>query len=86
VIVSNHGGRQVDGAIASLDALAPIVDAVGGQLAVLADSGIRSGSDAQGQAGVETVLKMLLAELDLSMALSGLTSVDQVDRSLLADQ
>ena len=44
VIVSNHGGRQVDGAIASLDALEPIVDAVGGELAVLLDSGMRSGS------------------------------------------
>ena len=45
MIVSNHGGRQVDGAIASLDALEPIVEAVGDELAVLLDSGIRSGAD-----------------------------------------
>ena len=45
IVVSNHGGRQVDGAIASLDALPPIVDAVGGEMAVLLDSGIRSGAD-----------------------------------------
>ena len=45
VIVSNHGGRQVDGAIASLDALGPVVDAVGDRAEVLLDSGIRSGSD-----------------------------------------
>ena len=46
IVVSNHGGRQVDGAIASLDALGPIVEAVGGKMAVLFDSGIRTGHDA----------------------------------------
>ena len=46
IVVSNHGGRQVDGAIASLDALGPIVKAVGDKMAVLFDSGIRTGSDA----------------------------------------
>jgi lactate 2-monooxygenase len=45
VLVSNHGGRQVDGSIAALDALPPIVDAVGDDLEVLLDSGIRSGAD-----------------------------------------
>ena len=45
IIVSNHGGRQVDGAIASLDALPAVVDAVGGQIPVLFDSGIRRGAD-----------------------------------------
>ena len=45
VIVSNHGGRQVDGAIAALDALPGIAAAVGGRLTVLFDSGIRNGSD-----------------------------------------
>ena len=42
IIVSNHGGRQVDGAIAALDALPAIVDAVGGELDVLLDSGVRA--------------------------------------------
>ena len=46
IVVSNHGGRQVDGAIASLDALAPIVKAVGDEMPVLFDSGIRTGADA----------------------------------------
>jgi len=46
IVVSNHGGRQVDGAIASLDALPPIVKAVGDKMPVLFDSGIRTGSDA----------------------------------------
>ncbi len=45
VIVSNHGGRQLDGALASLDALPPIVDAVGDRTDILLDGGIRRGSD-----------------------------------------
>jgi len=46
VIVSNHGGRQVDGAIATLDALPAVVEAVNDEIPVLMDSGIRSGADA----------------------------------------
>jgi L-lactate dehydrogenase (cytochrome) len=107
IVVSNHGGRQVDGAIASLDALEPIAEAVGGELAVLFDSGIRGGADVlkalalgadavllgrpyvwglalEGQAGVETVLKMVLAELDLTMALCGLTRPGEVGPELLS--
>ena len=106
IVVSNHGGRQIDGAIASLDALPPIVDAVGEQMAVLLDSGIRSGADVfkalamgvdavlvgrpylwglalDGQNGVETVLRCILAELDLTMALSSCTTLADVDSSLL---
>ena len=45
IIVSNHGGRQVDGAIAALDALPAIAAAVGSRITVLFDSGIRGGSD-----------------------------------------
>ncbi len=45
IVVSNHGGRQVDGAIASLDALSLVVGAVDGQMPVLFDSGIRTGRD-----------------------------------------
>ena len=107
IVVSNHGGRQVDGAIASLDALPPIADAVGDELAILFDSGVRSGTDVlkalalgadavclgrpyiwglalDGQAGVEAVLKMTLAELDLTMALCGLTRPDQLGPDCLA--
>jgi lactate 2-monooxygenase len=106
IVVSNHGGRQIDGAIASLDALPPILDAVGDEMAVLLDSGIRSGTDAfkamalgadavlvgrpylwglalEGQNGVETVLRCLLAELDLTMALSSCTELGDIDASLL---
>jgi isopentenyl diphosphate isomerase/L-lactate dehydrogenase-like FMN-dependent dehydrogenase len=45
VVVSNHGGRQLDGAPASLEALPPVVDAVGDRLEVLLDGGIRRGTD-----------------------------------------
>jgi (S)-mandelate dehydrogenase len=45
VIVSNHGGRQLDAAPSSISALPAVVDAVGGRMAVLLDSGIRRGSD-----------------------------------------
>ncbi|MCW3013415.1 MAG: Lactate 2-monooxygenase [Solirubrobacterales bacterium] len=106
IIVSNHGGRQVDGAIAALDALPAVVDAVGADICVLFDSGVRCGADAfkalalgaravcigrpamwglavGGEEGVRTVLQCLLAELDLTLALSGLSHVDQIDRSAL---
>jgi lactate 2-monooxygenase len=108
IIVSNHGGRQVDGAVGSLDALPAIAAAVGGDLAVLFDSGVRGGADVlkalalgadavclgrpyvwglalDGQAGVETVLKMVLAELDLTMALCGYTRPDQLGPASLSD-
>ncbi len=45
IVVSNHGGRQLDCAQAAIDALAPIVDAVGDRIEVLMDGGIRRGSD-----------------------------------------
>ncbi len=106
IVVSNHGGRQVDGAIAAIDALPAIADAVGDELAVLMDSGIRSGADAikalalgadavllgrpylwgmalEGAEGVEKVLRHLLAEIDLTMALSGCTAPDQLERATL---
>jgi len=45
IVVSNHGGRQLDGVLSSANALPPIADAVKGKLTILADSGIRSGLD-----------------------------------------
>ena len=106
IVVSNHGGRQVDGAVAALDALPGIVDAVGDELAVVLDSGVRAGADVAkalalgadavgvgrpylhglavaGEAGVRHVLKNLLAELDLTLALCGLTTPAQLDRAAL---
>ena len=45
IVISNHGGRQLDGAPATIDLVAPVVDAVGDRLEVLVDGGIRRGSD-----------------------------------------
>ena len=106
IVVSNHGGRQVDGSIATLDALPAVVEAAG-DLPVLLDSGVRTGADAVkaialgaravllgrpyvfglgigGEEGVRHVLRSFLAELELTMALSGVTKISEIDRSILA--
>ncbi len=107
VVVSNHGGRQVDGAIGSLDALPGVVGAVGDRTTVLFDSGIRTGPDVikalalgaqavllarpyayglalAGEAGVRHVIRCLLAELEIAMALTGTTSPAELTPDLLA--
>ncbi|MGK5451378.1 lactate 2-monooxygenase [Streptomyces radiopugnans] len=94
IVVSNHGGRQVDGAVASLDMLPEIAEAVGDRIEVLFDSGVRTGADVVkalalgaravlvgrpfayglahgGEEGVRHVLRSLLADLDLTLGLSG---------------
>ncbi|MEO7059896.1 MAG: alpha-hydroxy-acid oxidizing protein [Lapillicoccus sp.] len=101
LIVSNHGGRQVDGSIAALDALPAVAAAVEGRVPLVFDSGIRSGADVvkalalgatavavgrphiyglalDGQAGVSAVLENIIAELDLSLGLSGVASVAEL--------
>jgi lactate 2-monooxygenase len=107
IVVSNHGGRQVDGEIASLDAL-PAVVAVSGEMPVLLDSGIRSGRDMAvalalgakavllgrpyayglalaGEEGAREVIRNMLAEFDLTLALSGLRSLAELGPHCLAD-
>ncbi len=58
IVVSNHGGRQLDGVLSTARALPAIADAVKGDLAILADSGIRSGLDVVRMVamGADTVL------------------------------
>ena len=108
IIVSNHGGRQVDGAIAALDAMPAVVDTVQQKIPVLFDSGIRYGADAMkalalgasavllgrlyiwglavaGEQGVCDVIQNFLADLDLTMGLAGLRSVNDLNRSILAE-
>ncbi|MBD2777949.1 alpha-hydroxy acid oxidase [Iningainema tapete] len=105
IVVSNHGGRQLDSAIASLDALSEIVEAVEGT-EVLLDGGIRRGVDilkalalgakavligrpilwglaVDGKAGVAHVISLLKQELDVAMALSGCTKLQDIDLTLL---
>lgn len=106
IVVSNHGGRQVDGAVASLDALPRVLEAAGNELEVLLDSGIRSGADVVkalalgaravllgrpylwglavgGEAGVLQVLRVILAELDLTVGFSGHIRADSLDPGVL---
>jgi L-lactate dehydrogenase (cytochrome) len=106
IIVSNHGGRQLDGAQSSISALPAIMDAVGGRMEVHMDGGVRSGQDvikalalgaqgvyigraflyglgAMGEAGVTACLNIIRRELDITMALCGLTDVRQVDANIL---
>jgi lactate 2-monooxygenase len=101
IVVSNHGGRQVDGAVGSLDALPAIAEAVGKRVPILFDSGIRGGADIfkalalgadavcigrpyayglalDGEAGVRDVIRNMIAELDLTMALCGCASVTKL--------
>ena len=106
VVVSNHGGRQLDTAVATATALPDVVDAVGGQIDVLVDGGIRRGIDiakalalganavligrpplwglaAGGADGVQHVVELLANEFDNALALLGVTSAQELDRSLL---
>jgi L-lactate dehydrogenase (cytochrome) len=106
IVVSNHGGRQLDSVPSSVRALPEIVDAVGDQLEVLVDGGIRTGLDvvkmvalgaravligrpwawsvaARGEAGVRHILKVLRADMDVALALTGNRSIADVDRAAL---
>jgi lactate 2-monooxygenase len=107
IVVSNHGGRQVDGAVASLDALVEVRETLGPEAVVLVDGGIRRGSDVLkalalgadavllgrpyayglavgGQEGVETVVRNLMAETDLTLALIGGASAGELDTTWIA--
>jgi L-lactate dehydrogenase (cytochrome) len=107
IIVSNHGGRQLDGVLSTARALPPIAEAVGDKLDVLVDGGVRSGLDvvrmlalgakgvllgrawayalaAQGGDGVARLLDIFEAEMRVAMALTGVTSIDRIDRDILA--
>jgi lactate 2-monooxygenase len=106
IIVSNHGGRQVDGAMAALDALPTIVAAVGDRVPILFDSGIRRGADVlkalalgakavlvgrpymwglatAGEEGVREVLMRLLADFDITMAMSGYKNLAELTPAAL---
>lgn len=85
IIVSNHGGRQMDGAVGAIDTLAGIANAVGDQTTILFDSGIRRGADvfkaiALGAKGV-----LLGRPYVYGLALAGEQGVKEVTANLLAD-
>jgi L-lactate dehydrogenase (cytochrome) len=106
IVVSNHGGRQLDGTMSSIRALPDVVDAVGDRIETWFDGGIRGGQDvlkalalgaratligrafayglgAMGEAGVTRALEIIQRELDVTMALCGLRSVREANRSIL---
>ncbi|MGB6538040.1 MAG: alpha-hydroxy acid oxidase [Xanthobacteraceae bacterium] len=107
LVVSNHGGRQLDGAPSSISMLPKIVDAVGSEIEILFDGGIRSGQDvfralalgaraclsgrayiyglgAGGEAGVARAIEIIRNELNVTMALTGVKSIGEIDRQKLA--
>ncbi|HEX5664780.1 MAG TPA: alpha-hydroxy acid oxidase [Xanthomonadaceae bacterium] len=106
VVVSNHGGRQLDAAPAAISVLPQVVEAIGERCEVWFDSGVRSGQDvlralalgahatligkaylyglgAQGEAGVTRALELIRNELDVSMALTGTRSVQEIGPQVL---
>jgi len=106
IVVSNHGGRQLDGALSSARALPAVAEAIGGRMPILVDGGVRSGLDVvrmlalgadfvlmgrgwayalagAGGAGVADVLKLIEAEMRVAMALTGCTTVAQIDETLI---
>lgn len=106
IVVSNHGGRQLEGALPTLMALPPVVAAVNGRVPVLVDSGVRSGEDVVralalgasavllgrpvlwalangGQNGVADLFKRFIYDVDRTMALCGVTSVEQITKDLV---
>jgi isopentenyl diphosphate isomerase/L-lactate dehydrogenase-like FMN-dependent dehydrogenase len=85
VIVSNHGGRQVDGAVAALDMLPEIVAAVGERVAVLFDSGIRTGADIVKALALGARAVLLGRPYAYGLAHGGEAGVRHVLRSVLAD-
>jgi isopentenyl diphosphate isomerase/L-lactate dehydrogenase-like FMN-dependent dehydrogenase len=85
IIVSNHGGRQVDGAVAALDMLPEIVAAVGDQLDVLFDSGIRTGADIVKALALGAKAVLLGRPYAYGLGLAGEDGVRHVLRSILAD-
>jgi L-lactate dehydrogenase (cytochrome) len=107
IVVSNHGGRQLDGAPSSISMLPKMADAVGSEIEVMFDGGIRSGQDvmralalgarscligrsyiyglgAGGQVGVAKAIEIIHKELDVTMALTGVKNIKDIDRRVLA--
>ena len=106
IVVSNHGGRQLDGVSSTARALPRVADAIGGRMPVLVDGGVRSGLDvvrmlalgadfvllgrawayalaAGGGGAISHMLRLVESELRVAMALTGVTSVVEIDESVI---
>jgi lactate 2-monooxygenase len=85
VIVSNHGGRQVDGALATIEALPAIVNVVQGKIPILLDSGVRGGADAFKALALGATAVCIGRPYVYGLALKGTEGVDHVLRNFMAD-
>jgi L-lactate dehydrogenase (cytochrome) len=109
VIVSNHGGRQLDDVPSSIRSLPKIADAIGGRCEVLMDGGIRSGLDVvkalsmgaracmigrawayavagRGERGVDHILRIIQSEMMVTLGLTGVNDVRDLDRTVVVEQ
>ena len=85
IVVSNHGGRQVDGAVASLDALVEVRDAVGDEPAVLMDGGVRGGADVLKALALGADAVLVGRPYAYGLAVGGQEGAEAVLRHLAAD-
>jgi len=85
IVVSNHGGRQVDGAIPTADALPAVLEAVEGRIPVLLDSGIRGGADAFKALALGARAVLIGRPYVYGLAIGGEAGVRDVIRNFLAD-
>lgn len=85
IIVSNHGGRQVDGSIGAFDALPDVVDAVKGKIPVLLDSGIRSGADVFKAIALGAKAVCIGRPYAYGLAIAGQVGVEAVLQNFMAD-
>ena len=109
IVVSNHGGRQLDSVSSTIAILPRVLDAVGGRGTVIIDSGIRTGQDilkakalgadmtligrpwvyanaARGEQGIRNLLNAMKGEMQVSMALTGVNTIQEVDQRILDAQ
>ena len=109
IVVSNHGGRQLDSVSSTIAILPRVLDAVGGRGTVMIDSGIRTGQDilkakalgadmtligrpwvyanaARGEQGIRNLLSAMKGEMQVSMALTGVNTIQEVDQRILDAQ
>jgi len=109
IVVSNHGGRQLDSVSSTIAILPRVLDAVGGRGTVIIDSGIRTGQDilkakalgadmtligrpwvyanaARGEQGIRNLLSAMKEEMQVSMALTGVNTIQEVDQRILDAQ
>jgi lactate 2-monooxygenase len=85
IIVSNHGGRQVDGAIATMEALPSIVKVIAGRIPIFLDSGIRSGADVFKAMALGATAVCIGRPYVYALALAGERGVHDLLRNFMAD-